>query len=136
MNKRLANWYAKPNMRTVIVKRVKVSNQVNHSIHCLFCLLPTSVLTSVKARVNTKIGHTQIMNPSSINNPTEYITTTGSMLHVDTVKNVSYQETKTGRVCDKCKSKLTLSEILPELDDRKVEVYTDHSRLGFGKGND
>ena len=135
LKKRLSNWYNKPDTRNKHVVRVKVSDAIISAIDCLLCLKPTSYMGSVKANVLIKYGHTSLMNPKSIGNPTEYVTTSGNMLHVDTVKSASYPESKTGRVCNSCKHKLTLAEILPEFDDRQVEVYSDQSKLGFGKGD-
>jgi len=132
----LKNWYSKPNTRNKHVVRVKVSNDgTSTGINCLLCLFPTSFLTSVKARVTLQYNKRVLLNPNSIGNPTEYITRKGNVLHVDTLKQVSYPDVRTGRVCDKCKHLLTLSEIQMEDSDRKVEVYSDHTNLGFGKSD-
>jgi hypothetical protein len=85
--------------------------------------------------VTLQYNKRDLLNPKSINNPTEYVTRKGNVLHVDTLKQVSYPTVITGRVCDQCKGKLTISEILPEYDDRKVEQFSDSTNLGFGKSD-
>lgn len=133
---RLANWYSKPNLKSTITRKVKIDDIQSTSSECLLCLNATDIFRSVKAKVKLQYNKRELVNPSSLNTVTEYITRKGSVLHVDTLKQVSYPTVITGRVCDDCKCNLTIDEILPEYDDRKVEIYSDSSKLGFGRSNE
>ena len=73
---------------------------------CVCCQKHISIVGSTLGTITTRKSWARVVNPSSLNRPTEYLTRDGSLLHVDTIKYCGFPNVIKGRVCDDCVDRL------------------------------
>lgn len=122
-------------MAAKLVRRIKISDEVKtvDQMICYFCLVSIGYTTSTLGKVVERVNRVRHLNPSSVGNPIHYLTSSGEVMNVDTVKFSRVPTFKVVRACPQCVGKL--DEItIQDSDHSKEPLWAEHSHMGFGKG--